>query len=474
MADEQGRLSGKILGISAAAAVGGFLFGFDTAVINGAVDALSGTKAGFDLSPTLTGIAVSSALLGCTLGAMFAGRAADKFGRIKVMVVAAILFAVSSVLSGLAFGVWDLILWRVVAGLGVGVASVVVPTYIAEVSPSEARGRLGSLQQLAIAFGIFGAFLSNLGLASAAGTPEDPLWFGVAAWRWMLIVGVVPSIAYGLLALRLPESPRYLVTAGHAEEAQRVLADTVGDPEPAETVREIQASLSQDHQPRLADLRATTGGLKPVVWVGILIALFQQTTGINIILYYGSTLWSLVGFSGGLSLAIPVGTSILGIVMTLVAISVVDRAGRRPLLLIGSAGMAISLALVAIAFANGTPAADGSSHLPFGWALTGLIAAHTFYIFFCATWGPVMWVMLGEIFPNQIRGAGMALATGVNWIANFLVAFTFPIFIAGIGLSTTYALYAGLTALSFFYVLKRVPETKGRKLEDMTEDASPR
>lgn len=474
MADEHGKLSGKILGISAAAAVGGFLFGFDTAVINGAVDALSGTKAGFDLTPTLTGIAVSSALLGCTLGAMFAGRAADKFGRIKVMVVAAILFALSSVLSGFAFGVWDLILWRVVAGLGVGIASVVVPAYIAEVSPSSARGRLGSLQQLAIAFGIFGAFLSNLALASAAGTPEDPLWFGAAAWRWMLVAGVVPSIAYGVMALRLPESPRYLVTVGRVDEAQRILAENVGDPEPAETVREIQASLNHDHQPRFADLRSATGGLKPVVWVGILIALFQQTTGINIILYYGSTLWSLVGFSGGLSLAIPVGTSILGIVMTLVAIAVVDKAGRRPLLLIGSAGMAISLALVAVAFANGTPAADGSSHLPFGWAMTGLIAAHTFYIFFCATWGPVMWVMLGEIFPNQIRGAGMALATGVNWIANFLVAFTFPIFIAGIGLSTTYALYAILTALSFFFVLRRVPETKGRKLEDMTEDASPR
>ncbi len=474
MADEHGKLSGKILGISAAAAVGGFLFGFDTAVINGAVDALSGTKAGFDLTPTLTGIAVSSALLGCTIGAMFAGRAADRFGRIRVMVVAAILFAVSSVLSGLAFSVWDLILWRVVAGLGVGIASVVVPAYIAEVSPSSARGRLGSLQQLAIAFGIFGAFLSNLALASAAGTPEDPLWFGVASWRWMLIAGVLPSIAYGLLALRLPESPRYLVVVGRAEEARRVLGENVGDPDPSRTVSEIQASLNHDHQPRLADLRSAGGGLKPVVWVGILIALFQQTTGINIILYYGSTLWSLVGFSGGLSLAIPVGTSILGIVMTFVAIAVVDRAGRRPLLLIGSVGMAISLGLVAVAFANGTPSADGGSQLPFGWALVGLIAAHSFYVFFCATWGPVMWVMLGEIFPNQIRGAGMALATGVNWIANFLVAFTFPIFIAGIGLSATYAVYAILTALSFFYVLRRVPETKGRKLEDMTEDASPR
>ncbi len=278
MADEHGQLTGKILGISAAAAVGGFLFGFDTAVINGAVDALSGTKAGFDLSPTLTGIAVSSALLGCTIGAMFAGKAADRFGRIRVMVVAAILFAVSSVLSGLAFSVWDLILWRVVAGLGVGIASVVVPAYIAEVSPSSARGRLGSLQQLAIAFGIFGAFLSNLALASAAGTPQDPLWFGVSSWRWMLIAGVVPSIAYGLLALKLPESPRYLVAAGRAEEARRVLADTVDDPDPAGTVSEIQASLDHDHRPRLADLRSPSGGLKPVVWVAIVIAFHRPNS----------------------------------------------------------------------------------------------------------------------------------------------------------------------------------------------------
>lgn len=475
MNDEHGRLSGKILGVAAAAAVGGFLFGFDTAVINGAVDALSGTKAGFGLTPALTGIAVSSALAGCTLGAMFAGRIADRFGRIRVMVIAALLFAVSSVMSGLAFAVWDLIAWRVVAGLGVGIASVVVPTYIAEVSPSAARGRLGSLQQLAIAFGIFGAFLSNLAIASAAGTPEDPFWFGLAAWRWMLIAGVVPSVLYGLLALRLPESPRFLVVAGRTEEAKRVLAETVQDPDPERTVQEVQASLSHDHKPRMADLRKSGGGgLKPVVWVAIAIALFQQTTGINIILYYGSTLWNLVGFGGATALAIPVGTSILGILMTLVAIAVVDRLGRRPLLLVGSAGMAVSLGLVAVAFAQGTPDANGTASLPFTWAMVGLVAAHTFYIFFCATWGPVMWVLLGEIFPNQIRGAGMALAAGVNWIANFLVAFTFPILIAGIGLSPTYAAYAVLTALSFFFVLRRVPETRGRALEDMTEDATPR
>lgn len=474
MNDQAERLSGKILGVAAAAAVGGFLFGFDTAVINGAVDAMSGTKAGFGLTPALTGIAVSSALAGCTIGAMFAGRIADRFGRIKVMVIAALLFAVSSVMSGLAFAVWDLIAWRVVAGLGVGIASVVVPTYIAEVSPSGVRGRLGSLQQLAIAFGIFGAFLSNLGIASAAGTPEDPLWFGLAAWRWMLIAGVVPAVAYGLLALRMPESPRYLVAAGRTEEAKRVLTETVQDPNPDRTIEQVQASFNQDHKPRMADLRKPGGGLKPVVWVAIAIALFQQTTGINIILYYGSTLWNLVGFGGATALAIPVGTSILGIIMTFVAISVVDRLGRRPLLLVGSAGMAVSLGLVAIAFAQGSTDAEGTASLPFAWAMVGLVAAHTFYIFFCATWGPVMWVILGEIFPNQIRGAGMALAAGVNWIANFLVAFTFPILVAGIGLSPTYAGYAVLTALSFLFVLRRVPETRGRTLEDMTEDATPR
>ncbi len=467
MSGPQSKIPGKVLGISVAAAVGGFLFGFDSSVINGAVDALSGEKAGFNLTPFMTGVAVSSALAGCAIGAVFAGRAADRFGRVRVMVVAAILFAISSVLSGLAFSVWDLTFWRIVAGIGIGIASVVVPTYIAEVAPAAARGRLGSLQQLAIAFGLFAAFVSDASLAAIAGSPEDVLWLGLPAWRWMLIVGVVPSIVYGLLSMRLPESPRFLVTVNRLDDARRILAE-VGETNPGSKLAEIQASLNTDHRPSFKDIRGNTAGLKPIVWVAIAIAFFQQTTGINIILYYGSTLWSTVGFGSGLALVIPVGTSILGIIMTFVAIAIVDRVGRRPMLLVGSAGMAIMLGLVAVAFAQGTPGATGADALPLGWGIVGLIAAHLFYIFFCATWGPVMWVYLGEVFPNQIRGAGMALAVLVNWVANFLVTLTFPVFISTIGLSLTYTIFAALTAISFFFVLRKVAETRGVELEDMT------
>ena len=465
-----GRIPRKVLAISLAAAVGGFLFGFDTAVIHGAVDALSGSTAGFDLGPTMTGVAVSAVLLGCMAGAFYAGRLADRWGRVRIIVLSAVLFAASSILSGLAFGVWDFTLWRLVGGVGVGIASVVVPAYIAEVAPAGARGRLGSLQQLAIAFGIFAAFLSNAGISALAGSAEAPLWFGLSAWRWMLMAEVVPAVVYGLLALRLPESPRYLVAAGRANEARAILEET-GESDVDAQLVQIESSLKGDHRPSFSDLRRPQGFLKPVVWVAIAVAFFQQTTGINIILYYGSTLWNLVGFGAATAMLIPIGTSILGIAMTLVAISTVDRFGRRPLLLIGSAGMAISLATVAVAFANGTEGPNGLE-LTAGWAYTGLIAAHLFYVFFCGTWGPVMWVMLSEIFPNRLRGAGMAVAVAVNWLANFLVTLTFPMLVDGVGLSATYGLYALLTAASFFFVRSRVPETRGRALEDMTDDAT--
>lgn len=470
MSQPYAKVSRRVLGVTLAAAVGGFLFGFDTAVINGAVDALRGDTAGFGLDAALTGIAVSSALLGCMLGAVFAGRVADSIGRVKVMLIAAVLFGASSILSGLAFGVGDFILWRIVAGLGIGTASVVVPTYIAEMAPAAVRGRLASLQQFAIGVGIFAAFLSDAALAGVAGSPEQSLWFGAAAWRWMLIVGVVPSVVYIVLALRLPESPRYLVAKGRDDDARRILADVVGETDPTAKVAEIHHTLRTDHRPRFSDLIKKGGGLKPVVWIAIAVAVFQQTTGINNILYYGSSLWASVGFSGGLALVIPIGTSLIGLAMALIALSVVDRVGRRPMLMYGAAGMAVFLALVAVAFSTGTPGVEGEGGLALGWAIVGLVAAHLFYIVFCATWGPVMWVFLAEIFPNQLRAMGMALAVGVHWIANFAVAFTFPILSDGIGLSLTYVIYAVITGIAFVFVMLRVPETRGRTLEEMTED----
>lgn len=459
-----GRFSARVVGISIAAALGGFLFGFDTAVINGAVDALAGA---FDLGPALQGFAVSSALLGCAVGAWFAGSLANKLGRIPVMVIAAVLFLASSIGSGFAFGVIDLIVWRVIGGIGVGAASVIAPAYIAEVSPAKVRGRLGSLQQLAIVTGIFTALLSNALLASIAGSAADVLWFGIEAWRWMFMVESIPAIVYGVMALRLPESPRFLVARGQIDKASQVLFDFTGETDVNVKIEEIRSTLNAEKKESLSDLRGERFGLKPIVWVGILLSVFQQFVGINVIFYYSTTLWLSVGFDESQALMTSVITSITNIVVTIVAILLVDKVGRRPMLLTGSIGMAVTLGMMAVAFSFGT-LQDGSVVLPQPWSLIALICANGFVVFFGATWGPLVWVLLGEMFPNSIRAGALAVAAAAQWIANFFISTTFPAF-AEIGLTFAYGFYAFFAVVSFFFVFYQVPETKGRELETMTD-----
>ncbi|WP_404436671.1 sugar porter family MFS transporter [Microbacterium aerolatum] len=459
-----GRFSARVIGISIAAALGGFLFGFDTAVINGAVDALAGA---FELGPGLQGFAVSSALLGCAAGAWFAGSLANKLGRIPVMVIAAILFLVSAIGSGLAFGVIDLIIWRVIGGLGVGAASVIAPAYIAEVSPAKVRGRLGSLQQLAIVTGIFTALLSNALLANIAGSAANVLWFGIDAWRWMFMVEAIPAVVYGIMALRLPESPRFLVARGKVDKASQVLYDFTGETDVNVKIEEIRKTLNVEKGESLKDLRGDRFGLKPIVWVGILLSVFQQFVGINVIFYYSTTLWLSVGFEESQALLTSVITSITNIVVTIVAILLVDKVGRRPMLLTGSIGMAVTLGMMALAFSFGT-LQDGAVVLPQPWSLIALICANGFVVFFGATWGPLVWVLLGEIFPNSIRAGALAVAAAAQWVANFFISTTFPAF-AEIGLTFAYGFYAFFAIVSFFFVYFQVPETKGRELETMTD-----
>lgn len=459
-----GRFSARVIGISIAAALGGFLFGFDTAVINGAVDALAGA---FELGPGLQGFAVSSALLGCAVGAWFAGSLANKLGRIPVMVIAAILFFVSAIGSGFAFGVIDLIIWRVVGGLGVGAASVIAPAYIAEVSPAKVRGRLGSLQQLAIVTGIFTALLSNALLANIAGSAANVLWFGIDAWRWMFMVEAIPAVVYGVMSLRLPESPRFLVARGKIDKASQVLLDFTGETDVNLKIEEIRKTLNAEQKESLKDLRGDKFGLKPIVWVGILLSVFQQFVGINVIFYYSTTLWLSVGFDESQALMTSVITSVTNIVVTVVAILLVDKVGRRPMLLTGSIGMAVTLGMMAVAFSFGT-LQDGSVVLPQPWSLIALVCANGFVVFFGATWGPLVWVLLGEMFPNSIRAGALAVAAAAQWIANFFISTTFPAF-AEIGLTFAYGFYAFFAIVSFFFVFYQVPETKGRELETMTD-----
>ncbi|MDN4615036.1 sugar porter family MFS transporter [Leifsonia sp. F6_8S_P_1B] len=450
----------RVTGLAIAAAVGGFLFGFDSSVINGAVDSI---QEHFALNAFVKGFVVAIALLGCALGAYIAGRLADRWGRLKVMLLGAVLFLVSSIGAGLAFSVWDLGLWRVIGGLGIGIASVVAPAYIAEISPKQSRGGLASLQQLAITIGIFIALLSDALLAGAAGAASNQLWLGLEAWRWMFLVGVIPSVVYGILALTLPESPRYLLTTGKRDEAREIFRTLVPAEDVDRQISDIERAIAEDEEGAKSTLRGNRLGLKPIVWIGIILSVFQQFVGINVIFYYSTSLWQAVGFTEGNSLLITVITSVTNVVVTIIAILLVDRVGRRPILLTGSIGMALSLALMALAFTFATKSGDAVS-LPNPWGPIALIAANAFVVFFGASWGPLVWVLLGEIFPSRIRGAALGVAASAQWIANFLVTVSFPP-MSDFSLPFTYGMYAVFAALSFFFVFFKVPETKGMALE---------
>jgi sugar porter (SP) family MFS transporter len=463
--EPSGRANLRVVMIAAAAALGGFLFGFDTAVINGAVDAL---RAAFGLSATLTGFAVSIALLGSAAGAWYAGRLADRYGRVRTMQVAAILLAAGAIGAGLSGSVAWLMVWRVVAGIGVGVASVVAPAYIAEISPASIRGRLGSMQQLAIVLGIFVALLSDAALADSAGGAAQTLWFGLGAWRWMFIVGVVPALIYGVLAFSVPESPRHLVAGGRNEEALGVLKRVLAlgsDAALRKKLDDIQISLEREHKPRWGDLVGGRASLLPIVWVGIVLSVFQQFVGINVIFYYSTTLWNSVGFSESNSFMLTVITSIVNVLVTLVAIGLIDRIGRKALLVIGSSGMLVTLAVMAVCFAQATGSGTALS-LPGAWGPVALVAANLYVIFFGVSWGPVVWVLLGEMFPNRIRAMALAVAAAAQWLANFAITSSFPV-MAQFSLPFSYGVYAAFAAISLVFVLKFVRETRGVELEDM-------
>jgi sugar porter (SP) family MFS transporter len=458
--------TGRALLLAAVAALGGFLFGYDTAVINGTVTAVRNQ---FEMGSGLTGFVVSSALLGCVAGAYLAGRLADRIGRTRVMVIAAMLFFASAAGSGLALGPVDLICWRVLGGLGVGAASVIAPAYIAEISPASIRGRLGSLQQLAIVSGIFVALLSDAWLAALAGGAAEELWFGLEAWRWMFLSEVIPASVYGVLALTIPESPRFLVARGDLARARSVLGEVLKTGID-ERIAEITRTVKRDAKASVRDLvRPEGGGLLPIVWIGIALSVFQQFVGINVIFYYSSTLWQSVGFTEADALTQTVITSVTNIVVTLVAISLIDKIGRKRLLTIGSVGMFVTLGTLSFIFAT-APLVQGEGGLEPALGDTqgvvALVAANLFVVFFGMSWGPAVWVLLGEMFNNRIRGTALGVAAAAQWLANFAISTSFPA-MADVGLGFAYGFYTVFAFLSFIFVVKFVPETKGRQLEDM-------
>lgn len=450
-----------VIFITIAAAIGGFLFGFDSSVINGANAAL---KIHFSATDFELAWAVSLTLIGAAAGAFFAGRIADRFGRTSCMFAAAILFIASAVGSGIPFCIYDFILWRLVGGIAMGIASIIAPIYIAETAPAHLRGRLGSMQQLAIVIGIFAALLSNYILVKMAGSATNLLIDNYKAWQVMFWVELIPASLYAIASLALPESPRYLIQKGRIADAKKVL-EKIAPQNIEQEVKSIADSFHNSHRSRFSDLFEYTFESKrllPIVSAGLGLAILQQFVGINVIFYYGTMLWQSVGFSESNSFFFSLFSSAINLVMTIVAIMLIDKVGRKPLLLTGSIGMSITLIVLGICFFIGLNACSFCGPI-------ALIAANLYVAFFAATWGPVMWVMLGEMFNNRIRAIAISVCGLVQWLANFIVTWSFPILSGnhGIGIGATYLIYAIFAIFSFFFVLIFIEETKGKKLEDM-------
>ncbi|MFI1400979.1 sugar porter family MFS transporter [Streptomyces sp. NPDC020681] len=451
---------GHVIFITAAAAMGGFLFGYDSSVINGAVEAI---RDRYDIGSGTLAQVIAIALIGCAIGAATAGRIADRIGRIRCMQIAAVLFTISAVGSALPFSLLDLAFWRIVGGFAIGMASVIGPAYIAEVSPPAYRGRLASFQQAAIVIGIAVSQLVNYGILQLADGEQRGEIGGLEAWQWMLGVMVVPAVVYGLLSFVIPESPRFLISVGKVDRAKEVLSEVEGEHIDLDArVAEIDHAMRSEHKSTFKDLLGSRFNFLPIVWVGIGLSVFQQLVGINVAFYYSSTLWQSVGIDPAGSFFYSFTTSIINIIGTVIAMVFVDRIGRRPLALIGSTGMAIALGFEAWAFS--ADLVDGK--LPTTQGVVALVAAHVFVLFFALSWGVVVWVFLGEMFPNRIRAAALGVAASAQWIANWAITASFPS-LADWNLSGTYVIYTFFALLSIPFVLLFVKETKGKALEEM-------
>ena len=436
------RASPTLLRSAASAALGSFLFGFDTAVISGATEAL---RARFALDSGALGFTVASALIGTIVGSLAAGRPAERYGRRAVLMAIAVLYLVSAVGCGLAWDWYALVAFRFIGGLAIGSASVVAPMYIAEISPAALRGRLVAFSQLNVVTGILAAYLSNYLVAGAVGGPDTP------AWRWMLAMPVLPAAVFLLYVLRIPESPRWLVKQHRRNEAVAVLG-TLGNPQPEAVVAEIAESLHEETVSASEPLFQRKYRL-PVL-LAVMVASFNQLAGINALIYYTADIFRMAGAERASALGQSVIIGVTNLAFTIAAMTVIDRVGRKLLLLIGSAGLAVCLGLTAWAFHTG---AGGRL------VLVSLIA---YIAFFAFSQGAVIWVYLSEIFPNRVRARGQALGSFVHWAWAALVSWTFPVIAERSGASA-FGFFAVMMVLQFVMVLAFLPETKGISLEQI-------
>jgi sugar porter (SP) family MFS transporter len=430
-----------IILVSFVAALGGLLFGFDTAIISGTIPYISSY---FSLDEYMLGWSVSSILIGCAIGAIVAGASADKYGRKFTLIICALLFAVSGIGAGLSHQLALFVFFRLVGGLGVGAAAMVSPMYIAEMAPAKWRGRLVAFYQMAIVFGILLAYFSNY-LFNDIGTDN---------WRWMFASQAAPSLLFFLCLLIVPETPRWLIKKGRNEEAKRILEKTSGSISIEKEINEIKNSYHHPSKVSLAQL--FNKKYAAVVIIGIMVAVFQQVTGINSILYYAPVIFRETGMDSSSSLLQTIGIGVVNVISTFIAIGLVDKVGRRKFLLAGALIMGISLAAVALCF----------QYSYFDHYVV-LIFMLLYVAAFGCTLGAVTWVYLSEIFPNLVRGMALSIATLSLWLADFVITYTFPIMTKQLGTAATMFSYAFLCAVAFVYMLFKIKETKGRSLEEI-------
>lgn len=433
--------------ISCAAALGGLLFGYDTAVISGAIGFL---QIKFSLGSAAVGWVTSCVLIGCALGVSIAGVLSDWFGRKKILVLSAVIFAVSSIGAALAGSYLALVVWRILAGIGIGLTSLITPLYIAEMAPSKVRGKLVSINQLAITIGIFVVYFINLAIASNS----SHIWNIEIGWRWMMGVGVIPSILFLIALIPAGESPRWLQQHGKGKAALKILKKVESSEQSAvKQLEEIKISEQVVDDTKFKDLFNKTWF--PVLIIGILLALFQQFSGSNAIMYYAPEIFKNAGFAQNGAFMATVSIGAINMLVTVISLGLVDKVGRKKLLGWGSFAMSLCLLIVACCF---------FLHASATITLTFILLAIASYAISLA---PVTWILISEIFPSRIRGRAMSICTVVLWLSDFALSYTFPILTSSIGEGWTFMLYVFVTLLSAIFVWRVLPETKGKSLEEI-------
>lgn len=451
-----------LLFLALVSAMGGFLFGYDWVVIGGAKPFY---EIYFNISamPTLQGWAMSSALVGCVLGAVISGFIADKFGRKIPLIISAILFTISAFGTGYVNDFTLFIIYRLIGGLGIGLASTLSPMYIAEIAPAKYRGQFVAINQLTLVIGILAAQIANFFIA-------DPIldessnemilnsWNGQKGWRWMFWAELIPALLFFLLMFLVPKSPRFLVKIGEKVKAQKILAKIGGEEYAKKEANNISTTLNDIGKSKIKFSEFKNSKIKPVLIIGIVLAIFQQWCGINIIFNYAEEIFTAAGYSVGDMLFNIVITGSVNLIFTLIAMRTVDSWGRRKLMILGSIGLAIVYAFL-----------GGAYYLQFtGWpVLLLVISAIAIYSMSLA---PITWVVLSEIFPNRIRGIAMSIATFSLWVASFILTFTFPIMNDALGAYGTFWIYSVICVLGFIFIKNKLPETKGKSLEEIEKE----